>query len=108
MILKQLWQDECGFIVSMELILIASIMIIGIMMGMVSVRDGMVSEMSDVAGALQDITQTYSFRGITGHSAETAGSSWLDRRDWCDTAEDQVNRAENCILFTAASIADEL
>lgn len=98
----RLWQDDVGFIVSMELILIASIVVIGIMMGLVSVRDGVVSEMSDVAGALQDVTQTYYFRGITGHSSSTAGSSWLDRRDWCDTAEDPVNRGENCIVFTTA------
>lgn len=101
-ITNKLWLDEDGFIISMELILIASILVIGIMMGLVSVRDGVVSEMSDVAGAIQDVSQTYFFRGITGHSASTAGSSWLDRRDWCDTPEDRTNQADNCIVFTTA------
>ncbi len=101
-LITRFWQDDIGFIISMELILIASIVVIGILMGLVSVRDGMVSEMSDVAGSIQDMNQTYYYRGVTGHSSRTAGSSWLDRRDWCDTAEDSVFADDNCITFTAS------
>ena len=52
---KTLWNDEAGFIVSIELILIATIAIIGLITGMTAVRDAVVSELSDVAGAVQDL-----------------------------------------------------
>ncbi len=99
--LLRLRTDEQGFIVSAELILIATVAVIGILVGMVAIRDAIVSELSDVAGAMQDLNQTYSYNRVSGHSSYTYGSSWLDRRDWCDTAEDSTNVADNCITFTS-------
>ncbi len=97
---KQLYQDEVAFVISAELVLIATVAVIGIIVGMVAIRDAVVSELSDVAGAIQDLNQTYSFNRVTGHSGYTYGSSWTDRRDWCDAAEDVTNLADNCITFT--------
>ncbi len=97
-----LWQDDSGFIVSIELILIATIMVIGLITGFTAVRDAVVSELSDVGGAIQDLTQSYSFNGVTGHSGFTQGSSYLDARDFCDAFEDPISQADNCILFNRA------
>ena len=69
----RLLNDDAGFIVSIELIMIATIAVIGLVVGMTSVRDGVTSELSDVAGAVQDLNQSYDFNGVTGHSASTAG-----------------------------------
>lgn len=99
-VLKSIWIDDVGFIVSIELILIATIMVIGLITGFTAVRDAVVCELSDVAGAIQDLNQSYSFNGVTGHSGNTAGSDFLDARDWCDDREDIALRADNCIVFT--------
>lgn len=98
--LRRLRDDEQGFVVSAELVLIATVAVIGIIVGMVAIRDAVVSELSDVAGAMQDLNQSYSYNRVTGHSGYTYGSSWTDRRDWCDVAEDVSNAADNCITFT--------
>ena len=103
---KSVWNDEAGFIVSIELILIATIAVIGLITGLTAVRDAVVSELSDVAGAVQDLNQCYTFMGVIGHSAATCGSDYVDETDWCDDAEDTPGLADNCITFDGAP-ADE-
>ena len=102
----KLWNDDAGFIVSIELILIATIAVIGLIAGLTSIRDGVVSELSDVAGSVQDLNQSYSYNGVVGHSASTAGSDFTDALDFCDSADDTAGEADNCITFDGAP-ADE-
>ncbi len=102
-----LWNDEAGFIVSIELILIATIAVIGLITGLTAVRDGVVSELSDVAGAVQDLNQCYMINGIAGHSAATCGSSFADATDWCDDAGDVADAADNCIVFDVAPTGED-
>ena len=99
---QTLWNDEAGFIVSIELILIATIAIIGLITGLTAVRDAVVSELSDVAGAVQDLNQCYSFNGVEGHSASTCGSDFIDATDHCDDPDDIADQADNCIVFDVA------
>ncbi|MCC9602740.1 hypothetical protein LOC67_19495 [Stieleria sp. JC731] len=99
---QKLWNDEAGFVVSIELVLISTICVIGLLTGLTAVRDGVVSELSDTAGAVQDMNQSYSYNGVTGHSATTAGSNFSDALDWCDSPDDVSGEADNCITFTGA------
>lgn len=101
-----LWNDTAGFVVSIELVLIATIAVIGLVAGLTAVRDGVVSELSDVAGSVQDLNQSYSFNGVTGHSAASAGSDFQDQLDFGDSSDDVAGAADNCITFTGAP-ADE-
>ena len=94
--------DDTGFVVSIELVLIATIAVIGLIAGLTSVRDGVVSELSDVAGSVQDLNQSYSFNGVVGHSATNSGSAFTDALDFCDSADDQAGEADNCITFDGA------
>jgi ABC-type dipeptide/oligopeptide/nickel transport system permease subunit len=84
-LLHRLWNDEAGFIVSAELILIATVLVIGMLVGLATVRDNIVMELADVADAFSEIVQSYSFSGITGHSSSTAGSLFIDQPDFCET-----------------------
>lgn len=104
---KKLWNDDAGFVVSVELVLIATITIIGLLAGLTAVRDGVVCELSDVAGAVQDLNQSYSYNALTGHSATNVGSDFTDGLDFCDDAEQVAGGADNCITFTVAP-ADEI
>jgi len=76
-------KKEAGFIVSAELVLIATILVIGMIVGMVAIRDATVAEMGDVAEAIGAIDQSYSFEGINdlGTNAWVAGSHWADDPD---------------------------
>ena len=99
---QRLWQDEGGFIVSIELVLISTIAVIGLITGFVAVRDAVISELSDVAGAIQDLNQSYTFNGVTGPSGNSSGSNYTDARDWGDTPEDPTNAIDNCIQVNRA------
>ena len=101
--IKRLWSDEAGFVVSSELILVGTVAVIGLLTGLAAVRDGVVSELSDVAGAVQDLNQSYSLFGVTGHSAATAGMDYDDELDFCDSLEDADGAADNCITFTTTT-----
>ncbi len=86
---RRLWNDNAGFVVSTELIMIATVLVIGMLVGLVSVRDKVVQELADVAAAVSDISQSYSYNGVTGHTSHTAGSDFVDRTDFCDIAGEQ-------------------
>ncbi|OYP37696.1 hypothetical protein [Rhodopirellula sp. MGV] len=96
---QKLWNDEAGFVVSIELVLISTICVIGLLTGLTAVRDGVISELSDTAGAVQDLNQSYSYNGVTGHASSTSGSNFIDATDFCDDAEDISGQADNCITF---------
>lgn len=98
---KKLWNDDKGFVVSIELILIATIAVIGLIAGMTAVRDAVVSELSDVSGAVQDVNQSYAINGVVGHSAATSGMDYQDQTDHCDDVDDIAGQADNCIVFNA-------
>lgn len=98
--LHALWNDEVGFIISSELVLIATILVIGMIVGLTTIRDQVVQEMGDIAMAFSDLTQSYSFGGVSGHTSSTAGSNFVDQTDFCDVAPSQTadgNNSPACI-----------
>ena len=82
--LAKLWNAEEGFVVSSELVLIATMLVIGMLAGLDTIRDQVVQELADVGDAFSEINQSYSFSGVTAHSASTAGSGFNDLSDYCE------------------------
>jgi Flp pilus assembly pilin Flp len=95
--LMLLWADEAGVVVSAELILIVTILVIGMVVGLTSLRDQVTQELGDVAGAISTINQSFSFSGATGHHSSTAGSIFVDFTDDCDTPPDTPGEEPVCI-----------
>ena len=93
---KQLWNDEVGVVISAELILVATILVIGMIVGLTTVRDQVVQELGDVAAAVASMNQSYSYSGATGHHSSPAGSSFAALRDDCDGA-DTAGEPASCI-----------
>jgi len=81
-----MWNDEAGFVVSTELALVATILVIGMVVGLTSIRDQVVQELADIAGMVSQLNQSYSFSAITGHHSSTAGSYGADLTDSCDVS----------------------
>ena len=100
---KRLCNDETGFVVSTELILVATILVIGMLVGLVSVRDQVVQELGDIAEAISDIDQSYVYTGVKGHTAQTNGSDFTDLTDSCDVQAGQV-RHPSCVINSACII----
>ena len=62
--LKKLWLDEGGAVLSVELILLLVIVVIGISVGMVILRDAVVSEFQWIAAAVNSLDPGYQIAGI--------------------------------------------
>ncbi len=105
--LKRFWSEECGAIVSAEIMLVATILVIGMIVGLKSVRDSVVTELADVAQAFANVSQSYSYSGVAGHHAFSGAGSFTDASDFCDTsgavAEGQQSK---CVVICTASTAD--
>lgn len=97
-----LWSDEAGFVVSSELILIATLVVIGLIGGLTTVRDQVIGELADVADAFSSVNHSYSFAAISAHSGSTAGTQFADLADFCDAAA-AAGSFPHCIATVAGA-----
>ena len=79
-------KKQSGFIVSAELILIATILVIGLLVGWVKLRNAVLAELWDVSEAIGRINQSYTYNGVaisSGNSSYvwTAGGNYVDNPD---------------------------
>lgn len=87
------WRDEHGFIVSSELVFVATLLVIGMVTGLTTIRDQVLSELGDLADAVSEVDQSFTIAAMTGHSASTAGVDFTDEEDFCEQdaqASDQI------------------
>ncbi|MCA8988155.1 MAG: hypothetical protein KDA78_10960 [Planctomycetaceae bacterium] len=98
--LREFFQDEAGFIVSAELVLIATILVIGLIVGLSSIQHAVVAELNDVGDAIGNVNQSYWYTGFSaeksyGHGralkAYTRGSSFNDTVDDCDNDQCDIS-----------------
>ena len=115
--IKRLWLDEQAFVASMDLILISTILVLGLIVGLVSLRDQIVQEFGDMAVALGNLNQSYSFAAVTiadpNGDTVVAGSSFIDQADFCElgTTEgsgdnDPAGQPPACIDVTVAATTE--
>jgi hypothetical protein len=84
LVLARLWTEEVGAIVSAEIMLIGTILVLGMIVGLKSVRDSVVTELADVAQGMGNVNQTFSFSGTSGHATFGGGGKFGDNTDFCD------------------------
>jgi len=100
--LQHFWNDDAGFVVSAELALVATILVLGVMVGLSALRNGVVNELADVSAAIDSVNQSYQLSGTSGHAASTASTTFADARDFCDEGDPNGDTAA-CIDQMAAT-----
>ncbi len=95
-LMRQLWQDEAGVIVSTEIILVLMILVFGLLAGMVALRDGVAQELADAGQMVNSLNQSYNFQGHTFTTeadmtvtCSTPSSLFADLED--DNNDDVIN-----------------
>ena len=91
-IMRKLFNDEAGFVVSAELILVATIGVLSMVVGLSSVRDAITEELVDISNAFGSVSQTYNYRSLSkpasqggvGNHGSAAGAGFNDGADDCD------------------------
>lgn len=97
-VLHRLWADENGFVISSELVLVGTLLVLGMIVGLTELRNQVVQELADLAVAIGRVSQTYTYSTVTGHTAATAGSQFQDLTDYCDDGGlDNAAEAAACI-----------
>lgn len=83
-----LLNDEAGFIVSAELVLVSTILVLGMVVGLSEVANGINQELEDVGSAFGRVNQSFHFAGFSGHKGCLDGSYFKDNADYCDSEFD--------------------
>ena len=89
--LRNLLNDEAGFLVSAELVLIFTLVFCAVAVGTAMVRDSLVAELGDVSEAIGALNQSYNYNSLTADNstgsldhATCSGSGFNDEADDCD------------------------
>lgn len=75
---QSLWNDDDGFVIAVEYILIATIIILGLIAGLGSIRDAIVSELAELGNSYTALSQGYTLCGKSGCCAMVDGSQACD------------------------------
>ena len=103
--LKRLWNDETGSILSIEIILVGTVLGIGVITGLTSLRDAIITELADVGAAVANLDQSYTVRGSTAHASATADNTFSDGADFCDGATDSNGTNSRCLVICGTDFA---
>ena len=90
--LRKLFNDECGAVISAELVLVLTILVIGVIVGLSEVAVAVNTELNDISNAIGSLDQSFYFTGFRGTGAGAgpklksfaAGSRFDDSHDDCD------------------------
>lgn len=88
---QSLFHDERGFVVSAELVLISTLVVLGLITGLTAVRTSLLGELNDVADAFGSLNQSYAYTGFSAHKncgcglkSFTTGSAFADHAEGCE------------------------
>ena len=87
--LRNLWNDDFGAIISAELVLVMTIVVLGVIVGLSEVAVAVNTELNDVSNAIGALNQNYFFTGFHATASKKKsyvyGSKFHDMVDDCDT-----------------------
>jgi hypothetical protein len=83
-ILSQLKNDEAGFILSAELVLVSTIVVLATVVGLGEVSHCVNNELEDVGSAIGSVNQSFHFSLSHGAKGCMTGSEFQDYADDCD------------------------
>ena len=88
--MRRLLNDENGFVVSAELMLVITLMFCAAAVGWGAVKDSLANELNDVSHAIGSVSQSYNVTGFEKVKAggkphaQCSGFGFNDRSDDCD------------------------
>ncbi len=101
---KNLYLDQSGFIVSAELVLIATLLVIGLVVGLSEIQHSVVAELNDVADAVGSLIQSFYYSGFSAKKENGAYKSYARGSACGDSADDCDNN--QCCLTCDAPVAE--
>lgn len=75
-LMTRLWHEDEGVVVSAEIMLIGTILVIGMIVGLKSLRDAVVSELADLSQAFYNLDQRWGNSGWQNQGWGNNGMNW--------------------------------
>ncbi|MEZ6051419.1 MAG: hypothetical protein R3B91_06670 [Planctomycetaceae bacterium] len=75
-LLKQLWRDEAGYVLSAEAVTVGAVGVLGATVGLSAVSESVNKELTETAYAIRSLDQSYCVPAQKGCGAWTAGSCY--------------------------------
>lgn len=83
------YNDEAGFVVSTELVLVCTVTVLSLCVGLHEVANGVNHELEDLGCAFGSLNQSFCMQGFTNNKGTTSsGHCFTDQVDHCDTHND--------------------
>jgi Flp pilus assembly pilin Flp len=87
---KALLNDEAGFVISAELVLVLTVAVLAMIVGLSEVAVAVNTELNDLSNAIGALDQSYAvsgFAAVSGYKTKSFanGTHFTDRTDDCDT-----------------------
>ena len=85
------YNDEAGFVVSTELVLVCTVTVLSLCVGLSEVASGVNHELEDLGCAFGSLNQSFCMQGFTNNKGNmSSGHCFTDQVDHCDTQHDIV------------------
>jgi hypothetical protein len=91
-LLSRFLYHEDGFILSSEALLMGTTVVVGLLVGLVDIRDNILEELEDFSEAVGFLNQSYSYTGVigNGNDATTEGGLFQDTQEVGDFTDLEV------------------
>lgn len=80
--------DEDGFVISAELVLVLTIAVLGMVVGLAAVRDAVTHELNDLSHAFGAVNQSFSVSGLKKFRWGDEVHAWIAGFGFQDTSDD--------------------
>jgi Flp pilus assembly pilin Flp len=77
-LLATCWKDDDGALIATEYLFVATVLVIGTVVGLTAVRNAVNAELTELANAILALSQGYVISGQSGCGAATDGTSVTD------------------------------
>src|SRR3954447_22338871 len=77
-ILNRFWSDDGGALIASEYLFVATILVIGIIVGLTNLREAINAELTELGNAYLALSQGYTISGQSGSNASVDGSQAID------------------------------
>jgi Flp pilus assembly pilin Flp len=106
--LKRLWNDETGALLSAELVIVMTLLMCAMIVGVGALRDAIVTELADVGAAIGAFNQSYSIGGVASPHALQPGSQFHDGLDSDDTngAPGQAGNSRGVVVCSVVAVPE--
>lgn len=74
-LLRKLWRDDVGALIPAEFLFMTTILIFGTVAGLVSVRDAVTTQLTELASSIGSLQHCFSFSGFRSCNSFTCGSA---------------------------------